>query len=252
MVRGASLYYFARGLANRDLFGRGDMLRCALGQAMFRISGRERVRHLHAARDTLLAFLTGHDTHEFTTLCEEIYDETVSNRIWEGALRLAHGHLAAGQRVWLVTAAPAEFATTVARRLGFTGALGTVAETNGGVYTGRLADDLLHGPVKAQRVQELAAREELALNTCAAYSDSVHDLPMLSQVGFPHAVNPDEDLRSHARARGWPVHEFRPHRGKLRAALPAAGALAGALAVGALRNRASGGSDANGHPPTGG
>ena len=47
----------------------------------------------------------------------------------------------------------------IARRLGLTGALGTVAEHVDGVYTGRLVGDMLHGPAKAEAVKALAARE---------------------------------------------------------------------------------------------
>ena len=43
---------------------------------------------------------------------------------------------------------------TIAGRLGLTGALGTVAEHVDGVYTGALVGDLLHGPAKAEAVNE--------------------------------------------------------------------------------------------------
>lgn len=35
------------------------------------------------------------------------------------------------------------------------------------------------------------------------------DLPLLSSVGHPSAVNPDRDLRRAALERGWPILEFR-------------------------------------------
>src|SRR5205085_1158979 len=79
-----------------------------------------------------------------------IYDALMAARIWSGTRALAQLHLDAGQRVWLVTAAPAELASLIARRLGLTGALGTVAENRDGVYTGRLVGEPLHGPAKAE------------------------------------------------------------------------------------------------------
>ena len=92
-------------------------------------------------------------------------------------------HLDAGQQVWLVTATPYELAATIARRLGLTGALGTVAESVDGVFTGRLVGDILHGAGKAHAVRSLAIREGLNLRRCTAYSDSFNDVPMLSLVG---------------------------------------------------------------------
>ena len=103
----------------------------------------------------------------------------MAHRIWPGTRALAQLHLDQGQRVWLVTAAPIEIAQIIARRLGLTGAMGTVAEHVDGVYTGRLVGDMLHGPAKAEAIKALAARESLDLGRCSAYSDSYNDLPML-------------------------------------------------------------------------
>ena len=148
---------------------------------------------------------------------------------------LAQLHLDRGQRVWLVTAAPIEIASIIARRLGLTGALGTVPEHESGVYTGRLVGELLHGPAKAEAVTALAAREGLDLARCTAYSDSYNDLPMLSMVGDACAINPDARLRAHAREMGWRVRDYRTGRKAARAGLvagAAAGAVAGSVAVG--------------------
>jgi phosphoserine phosphatase len=41
-----------------------------------------------------------------------------------------------------------------------------------------------------------------------AYSDSLNDLPLLSYVTHPVAVNADPVLSAHARQLGWPIIEF--------------------------------------------
>ena len=43
------------------------------------------------------------------------------------------------------------------------------------------------------------------LAECFAYSDSYSDVPMLSVVGHPCAVNPDLRLAKLARTYAWPV-----------------------------------------------
>ncbi|KAB2350773.1 HAD family hydrolase [Actinomadura rudentiformis] len=239
MMRGASIYYFARGLASRKLFTMRDLAMFAWGQAAFRLRGSENADHISSAREAALAFVAGQKVTDLVRLSEEIYDEVMADRIWHGTRTLALQHLDAGQQVWLVTATPVEVARTIAHRLGLTGALGTVAETRDGVYTGRLVGNLLHGPAKSEAVRALAQREGLDLSRCAAYSDSINDLPMLTAVGNPHAVNPDSDLRDHAKEHDWPIHDFRTGRKVTMVALPAAagaGALAGGVAAGiALR-----------------
>jgi HAD superfamily hydrolase (TIGR01490 family) len=240
LMRGASIYHFARGLAARKMFGPRDLARMTWGQLYFRFRGAENSDHIDAAREAALAFVAGHSVADIVRLGEEIYDDTMADRIWEGARELTQRHLNDGQRVWLVTATPVELASILARRLGLTGALGTVAETVDGVYTGRLVGGLLHGEAKAAAVRALAAREGLDLARCAAYSDSVNDLPMLTLVGHPNAVNPDMALRAEARSRGWPVHDFRSGRRVTMIALPVAagaGAVAGGMAAGAALHR---------------
>jgi HAD superfamily hydrolase (TIGR01490 family) len=244
LMRGASIYHFARGLAARKLFGPKDMASMVWGQFTFRLRGAENIGHIDAARQAALAFVAGHKVADIVTLGEEIYDDTMADRIWSGTRELTQRHLDAGERVWLVTATPVELADILARRLGLTGALGTIAESVDGVYTGRLVGGLLHGEAKAAAIRALADREGLDLSECSAYSDSANDLPMLSLVGHPSAVNPDSELRTAARDRGWPVHEFRSARRVTLLALPvaaAAGAAAGGMAAAlALRKRRSG------------
>jgi HAD superfamily hydrolase (TIGR01490 family) len=171
-------------------------------------------------------------------LGEEIYDEILADKIWPGTRALAMAHLDAGQQVWLVTATPFELADVIARRLGFTGAMGTVAESVDGVFTGRLLGDILHGSGKAHAVRALAIRQGLNLKRCTAYSDSINDVPMLSLVGTAVAVNPDSDLRDVARERGWEIKDFRTARKAAKIGVPSAlaiGAVGGAVAAAVSR-----------------
>jgi len=240
LMQGASIYHFARGLAAHKMFGASDLVKMAIGQMIFRIRGSENADRIDAAREAALAFVAGHKVVDISSLGEEIYDDTMADRIWEGSRQLTQAHLEAGKRVWLVTATPVELAGILARRLGLTGALGTVAEASDGVYTGRLVGGLLHGEAKAVAVRALAEREGLDLAECSAYSDSINDLPMLSLVGHPNAVNPDPQLRALAKERGWPIHDFRKGRRATIIAIPVAagaGVIAGGLAAGIVLRR---------------
>jgi len=241
IMQGASIFHLARGMHRRKFFTTRDIIKAAWQQTYFRLIGVEDPNHVADARASALAFIAGHRVEELGQIGEEIFDEAMAHRIWPGTRALAQLHLDEGQRVWLVTAAPIEIAAIIARRLGLTGALGTVAESEDGVYTGRLVGDLLHGPAKAEAVQALADREGLDLTACSAYSDSFNDLPLLSLVGDPCAVNPDAKLRSHARAQGWRIRDYRTGRKAARIggfAAGIAGAAVGSVAAGlALRRR---------------
>jgi HAD superfamily hydrolase (TIGR01490 family) len=241
MMQGASIYWFARGLAARNYFTTADLARFAWQQLRFRLLAREHAGDMSQAKDAALAFVEGWRVDDVERLSEEIFDELMAPRIWAGTRQLAQRHLDAGQRVWLVSAAPVEIGRVIAARLGLTGAIGTVAEVRDGAYTGRLVGDLMHGPAKAEAVAQLAAVEGLDLIRCAAYSDSSNDLPLLSAVGRAVAVNPDGTLLRQARQRGWEVRDFRTGRRAVKIAVPstaAAGLVAGAVTAGlALQRR---------------
>ncbi|MBA4607878.1 HAD-IB family hydrolase [Aeromicrobium sp. Marseille-Q0843] len=226
IMQGASIFLLARGLHRREFFTTRDIARAAWQQAYFKYVGVEDPEHIEQARNAALQFIAGHEVSELEEIGEEVFDEYMAAKIWPGTRAMAQWHLDRGQRVWLMTAAPVEIAQVIARRLGLTGGLGTVAEHVDGVYTGRLVGDMLHGEGKAIAVRALAESEGLDLERCYAYSDSSNDIPMLSLVGHPCAVNPDGALLSHAKANGWLVRDYRTGR-----KVVAAGAKAGAAAA---------------------
>jgi HAD superfamily hydrolase (TIGR01490 family) len=240
MIRGASIYFFGKGMAGRGLITTKDLVRFGYQQLKFRVAGKEDLGAVAEAREKALSLVEGKAVAEIVAYGEEIYDELMAERIWSGTRALAQTHLDAGQRVWLVTATPVELARIIAKRLGLTGALGTVAEVEDGKYTGRLVGEPLHGPSKAEAVRALAEREGLDLSRCTAYSDSSNDLPMLSTVGTAVAINPDTKLRAEAKERGWEIRDFRTGRKAAKVGIPAAGGVGlvvGGVVAGAAMRR---------------
>ena len=235
LMRGASSFHFAVGLARRNYFSGREIVGFGVKQVKFVLSGSEDVEDMASATEAALSFVEGRPVTELEHLAENIFDESMVDKLIPGTLALAQGHLDAGQQVWLVTATPVELATVIAKRLGLTGALGTVAEVRNGIYTGHLEGPPLHGLAKAEAVRAIAEREGLDLSRCSAYSDSSNDIPMLSLVGHPVAVNPDSTLRAHARDNDWKIRDFRRREQFKRFALPAvsgAGGIAVGMAVG--------------------
>jgi HAD superfamily hydrolase (TIGR01490 family) len=239
IMQGASIFHLARGLYQRKLLTVRDIARFAWQQVSFRLRG-ENLDHVEEIQAKALSFVAGHSVAELTAVGEEVFDELMAARIWPGTHALARMHMANGQRVWLVTATPVEVAEVIARRLGLTGALGTVAEHVDGIYTGRLVGQPMHGQAKAEAVRALAEQEGLDLQRCAAYSDSANDLPLLLLVGRPCAINPDRKLRAYARAQGWRIRDYRTGRRAAKVGVPAAalaGGIAGAVAGAVALNR---------------
>ena len=240
LIPGSSLYLLARGLYERDMFRVRDMARFGWGQMMFRLRG-EHKKGLDRSRESL-EFVAGRSQRELMSWGREIAEDRILPRVYQDIVQVIEGHQERGDLTFLVTAAPIELAEELARHLDMTGAIATVSEVDAdGFYTGRLVGEIMHGPVKAKAVAEVAAEHELDLGECAAYSDSMNDLPLLEAVGYPHAVNPEAELRRIAFQRGWPVHELRTRRRALLIGIPAglggAALFGSGIAVGAWMQR---------------
>jgi len=212
LVKGSALFHVGRGLAAVGLVDRSAILRLAGMHLLYRLTG-EQPRMVRVARGRSLTVAAGLPVQELLEGAARVYDRVLAPRLWDGTLRLLTPHRAAGTPIWLATAAPVEIARLVADRLGLSGALGTHAEQRDGRWTGRLVGPVLHGPAKAAAVAELARREGWQLAHCAAYSDSMADLPLLASVGHPVVVNPDRSLRRLAASQGWENYDFRSRPG---------------------------------------
>ncbi len=212
LVRGSTLYFLGRGMYQRGYFTKADISRFVVANLRFRMTGMEKQEVIERFQKAATDFVGGHKVSDILKLGEEIYDEYVSPKLWERTCEIAREHLAKGESVWLVTAAPQDMAEIIAARLGFTGAVGSKVIKKDGIYTGELDGKLLHGSEKAAAIRALAEEHGYDLNQSYSYSDSHNDLPLLTAVGYPSAINPDAILRIKALAEGWPIHDFRRAR----------------------------------------
>lgn len=233
IMRGASIYHLARGLFARKFLTASDLANYAVTQGKFLVAGSENLADMARITENALAFVAGRDVSEVTELANEIYDDIMAAKIWPGTVELAQGHLSAGHQVWLVSAAPIELADLIAKKLGLTGAIATVSEIVEGKYTGKLLSEPMHGPQKAMAVARLAEEYGLDLARSFAYSDSSNDIPLLSEVGHPTAVNPDSELRAYAKLQNWPIHDYRRQRLVKRYGIPAGATAVALLGAGA-------------------
>jgi putative phosphoserine phosphatase/1-acylglycerol-3-phosphate O-acyltransferase len=115
---------------------------------------------------------------------------------------------AEGHRLVLSTTTPADLIAPFAEAFGFDDLIATTYETKDGRYTGRLYEGFVWGTGKLHAVREWAGDKGIDLADCHACSDSIFDVPLLSSVGAPHAVNPDPSLTVVATARRWPIEHW--------------------------------------------
>ena len=115
-------------------------------------------------------------------------------------------HRAAGRPVVLATTTPYDLVSAFAERIGFDDVVATrYGEDTSGRYTGSLEGEFVWATGKLSAVRRWSDSHGVDLSSSYAYSDSIYDVPLLSAVGHPHAVNPDPRLLAYATLRSWPT-----------------------------------------------
>lgn len=143
--------------------------------------------------------------------------EAIASVIHPFALSLIEQHKAAGRPVVLATTTPFHLIRPLAERIGIDHVIATRYNlTVDGRFDGSLAGRFVWSRGKLAAVREWAEENDIDLDASYAYSDSIYDLPLLTAVGHPAAVNPDPRLTVYAVARGWPIVHFDVSPGVLK------------------------------------
>lgn len=136
---------------------------------------------------------------------EELFEDVLKPAVFPGAFELIEKSRSLGLRQVVVTGALDFTVKPLMAYLGIQDYVANRLEFVNGVATGRLLPPVLAAATKASWIRTFAEREGLSLSDSYAYSDSMSDLPMLSVVGHPAAVNPDMRLRQTALHHDWPI-----------------------------------------------
>jgi HAD superfamily hydrolase (TIGR01490 family) len=200
-----------------------DLVRDLRNGVSFLLKGASDERSAQV-RDRILAAVTGHPAAQVEALGDVFMADLVAS-ITPAMRVVLDEHAVAGRDRVVLSASPTEIVSRFAREAGLELGTGTTSERDAdGVYTGRLAGPFCYREGKAEVLHALAAARGYDLAESYAYSDSISDLPMLTAVGHPVAVNPDTELRALAVANGWPILDLPRLR---RLAVPSGATVAG-------------------------
>lgn len=136
---------------------------------------------------------------------DELFAKVLKPAVFPGAFELIEKSKQLGLRQVVVTGALDISVNPLMEYLGIKDYVANHLEFVNGIATGRLLPPVLAAATKASWIRTFAEREGISLSDSYAYSDSMSDLPMLSVVGHPAAVNPDMRLRQTALHHDWPI-----------------------------------------------
>lgn len=155
--------------------------------------------------EALYSVYRGVSEDRLEILSEELYEKVLAPVLFPFARDLVRSAKSAGHEVVLVSGMLGSVLDPLRRSLEADYVIANRLEMKNGIATGKMLRPVVAGPNKAVLVRSHARKQGHDLEDCYAYSDSYSDVPMLSVVGYPAAVNPDTRLRLLAKTYEWPV-----------------------------------------------
>jgi len=140
---------------------------------------------------------------------EELFEEVLKPAIFDGTPELIAQSKKIGQRQIVITGALDFTIDKLVNYLGIDEYAANRLEFVNGYATGRLLPPVMASATKARWIREYAEKNEINLSESFAYSDSISDLPMLSIVGHPVAINPDFRLKQTALQHDWAILDLK-------------------------------------------
>lgn len=139
---------------------------------------------------------------------ERFMREVIAPAIRPQALELVRRHQQAGDEVLIITATNEFVTRPIAEAFGVQQliAIELVRDSRGWI-TGEIQGTPSFREGKVRRFDDWLAARRLAREQAEVtfYSDSINDLPLMDNVDYPVATNPDDRLRALALQRGWRV-----------------------------------------------
>jgi HAD superfamily hydrolase (TIGR01490 family) len=187
----------------------------ALLQAPLLLGAEMRDRRLF--NEMLFANYKGMSEDRLLVLSEEVWEDVLRPKIFDGAAELVAKCIEVGLRVVLVTGSLDITVAPLAAHLGADRVIANRLEMHRGYATGKLLRPVVAGPTKAKLIADDARSVGHDLSKCHAYSDSHSDVPMLSVVGHPFCIHPDSKLRRLAIAYDWAILDIHQSTTKIQA-----------------------------------
>jgi len=156
--------------------------------------------------------LAEHSALELERWHAEFMRLRIGPMITPAARALVRRHVDADDLCAIVTATNSFVTGPIAREYGIEHLVATEPEEVDGEFTGRAKGVPSFREGKVARVEAWLAEHGLGWHSFSEtwfYSDSLNDLPLLSKVTHPIAVDPDETLKEAALERDWMIISLR-------------------------------------------
>ena len=168
--------------------------------------------NIHTFLDFQLKPLSSHKRKELDRWHQDFMLKKIHPMMSAAGKKLVASHRAAGDVCVIITATNSFVTAPIAREYGVEFLIATEPEHKDGEFTGKVEGVPSFREGKITRLEAWMAQKGWAWESfidTTFYSDSLNDLPLLTLIKNPVAVDPDDTLRAHAEAHGWRIISLR-------------------------------------------
>ena len=207
IIATSSAFAFGKEFMHNGLISHSEAFQMSVSKATYMVTGHSS-EQMDSTRDQMTALVTGWDVEEVIRISKEAMHTVVTPAIYAEARELIEYHQQQGHDVIIISASATQLVRPIADELGIDQIIATELEVVDGKFTGNIVN-FLKGDAKAEAMENLALTRGYDMENSYAYSDSATDIPMLSLVGNPVAVNPDRALKKWATENECEIRSFK-------------------------------------------
>jgi HAD superfamily hydrolase (TIGR01490 family) len=153
--------------------------------------------------------LTQFSLQELDILHQQFMRDVIEPMKLDQAETLINHHRQAGDRILVITSTNRFIVEPICNSLGINEIIATDLQIIDGKYTGKVDGTPTFKEGKVERFNQWLREQNTNNEGSYFYSDSINDMPMLLEVTYPIAVDPDPALRKEAESRHWEIISLR-------------------------------------------
>ena len=201
IISSSSGSFFAKKCIKKRVFSLKVMYRLPLYYLYYRFASVNAKQTANGLKE-----FAGTPRKTFESIAMEAFEDGMKQAIYPNIQELIDYLHQRGKRTLIATSSADFIVQPLADYLGIREIIATkLLFDENNICTGRFDDGFALGDGKLKKVERYFQNEDISYDECAFYSDSIHDLPLLSRVGYPYPTNPDSRLMKAAQKNGWPV-----------------------------------------------
>lgn len=153
--------------------------------------------------------LTKFSIKDLQSLHQQFMSEVIDPMKLDKAKDLINHHRQAGDRLLVITSTNRFIVEPICQSLGINEIIATDLEIIDNKYSGKVIGTPTFQEGKVERFNQWLIEQKESSDGSYFYSDSINDMPMLLEVAYPIAVDPDSELRKEAESRNWEIISLR-------------------------------------------